>query len=193
MRQICTSRSLVIPEDVTVTVKSRTVTVKGPRGSLVKVFKHASVDIYTEEKDGKTVFVVAQWYSQGKQRAVIRSIVSHVSNMVTGVRLGFQYKMRLVYAHFPINTAAEDKGTRVDIRNFLGERRVRQIKMLEGVTIKRDPDVKDQLLLEGNSIDNVSRSCALIHQACLVKKKDIRKFLDGIYVCAKGTVVQEEE
>ena len=31
-------------------------------------------------------------------------------------------------------------------------------------------------------------SAALIHQAVLVKRKDIRKFLDGIYVSEKGTV-----
>ena len=29
---------------------------------------------------------------------------------------------------------------------------------------------------------------ALIHQAVLVKRKDIRKFLDGIYVSEKTTV-----
>jgi len=37
----------------------------------------------------------------------------------------------------------------------------------------------------------VSRSAALIQQSTKVKKKDIRKFLDGIYVSEKGTVVQE--
>ena len=31
-------------------------------------------------------------------------------------------------------------------------------------------------------------AAALIHQAVLVKRKDIRKFLDGIYVSEKGTV-----
>jgi large subunit ribosomal protein L9e len=29
-------------------------------------------------------------------------------------------------------------------------------------------------------------------QKCHVKNKDIRKFLDGIYVSEKGTVVEEE-
>lgn len=42
--------------------------------------------------------------------------------------------------------------------------------------------VKDELILTGNDIELVSRSSALIHQKCLVKKKDIRKFLDGIYL-----------
>lgn len=34
---------------------------------------------------------------------------------------------------------------------------------------------------------------ALIQQATTVRKKDIRKFLDGIYVSEKTTVVEEEE
>ena len=33
---------------------------------------------------------------------------------------------------------------------------------------------------------------ALIGQACLVKKKDIRKFLDGTYVSGKGNITVEE-
>lgn len=36
-----------------------------------------------------------------------------------------------------------------------------------------------------------SISAALIQQSTTVKKKDIRKFLDGIYVSEKTTVVQE--
>lgn len=35
-------------------------------------------------------------------------------------------------------------------------------------------------------------SAALIQQATTVKNKDIRKFLDGIYVSEKGTVVESE-
>ena len=33
---------------------------------------------------------------------------------------------------------------------------------------------------------------ALIHQAVLVHNKDIRKFLDGIYVSEKGNIDQKE-
>lgn len=35
------------------------------------------------------------------------------------------------------------------------------------------------------------RRSALIQQICAVKHKDIRKFLDGIYVSAKGNVVKD--
>ena len=153
--------------------------------------------------------------------------------------------MRLVYAHFPINVTIEDAGKVIEIRNFLGEKRVRIVKMLEGVTIAKDKAVKDQLILEGNDIELVSRSAAQvrgarahahthtltrthahahartcsctrapphahaltyaslalplalalskIHSCCLVRAKDIRKFLDGVYVNGKGHVYNPED
>ena len=83
-------------------------------------------------------------------------------------------------------------GDMVEIRNFLGEKRPRKCKMLPGVRAERSSDVKDQIVLTGNDIDNVSKSCALIHDSCLVKKKDIRKFLDGMYVSEKRVMKPEE-
>lgn len=60
-----------------------------------------------------------------------------------------------------------------------------------GVKIERSATVKDELILSGNDIENVSKTCSLIYMQCLVKKKDIRKFLDGVYVSDKGFVVKE--
>ena len=94
--------------------------------------------------------------------------------------------MRFAYAHFPISVTLADKGTVVEIRNFLGEKIVRRVKLLDGVTAVLSTKIKDELVLTGNSLENVSLSAALCHQSVLVKNKDIRKFLDGIYVSEKG-------
>lgn len=143
------------------------------------------------EEEGQKKLQVDCHFGKRKNLASIRTCTSHVANMITGVTKGYEYKMRLVYAHFPININIEGKGDKVEIRNFLGEKRVRVVNMLAGVKIERS-SVKDELILSGNDIELVSRSCSLIHQICLVRNKDIRKFLDGIYVSGKGLLVKDE-
>merc|ERR1711865_840966 len=98
----------------------------------------------------------------------------------------------MVYGHFPINVTIEKKGKLVEIRNFLGEKRVKIVNMLDGVICEKSSLVKDELILKGNDIELVSRSASLISQSCLVKNKDIRKFLDGIYISEKTTVVGKD-
>ena len=125
--------------------------------------------------------------------------------MITGVTRGYRYKMRFVYAHFPINVAINKDGTKVEVRNFLGEKRVRHIDMLEGVTVMKSEAQKDEIILEGNDIEKVSTSgicfdlyillflAAQIYQSVLVRNKDIRKFLDGIYVSETEFCVEDKE
>lgn len=67
-----------------------------------------------------------------------------------------------------------------------------RVKMAPGVTVTNSQKQKDELIIEGNSLEDVSRSAALIQQSTTVKDKDIRKFLDGLYVSEKTTVVQDE-
>lgn len=59
-------------------------------------------------------------------------VLPPVQNLIKGVTMGFEYKMRLVYAHFPISVNIENEGTKVEIRNFLGEKRVRVVNLLPG-------------------------------------------------------------
>jgi len=44
---------------------------------------------------------------------------------------------------------------------------VRKVEMLEGVSITRSEKVKDELVLDGNDIELVSRSAALINQVTI--------------------------
>ncbi|KAH0857928.1 hypothetical protein HID58_086189, partial [Brassica napus] len=145
-----------------------------------------------EAETGKRKLKIDSWFGSRKSSASNRTALSHVDNLITGVTRGFRYKMRFVYAHFPINASIGGDSKSIEIRNFLGEKKVRKVEMLDGVTIVRSEKVKDEIVLDGNDIELVSRSCALINQKCHVKKKDIRKFLDGIYVSEKSKIVEEE-
>ncbi|KAH8412391.1 hypothetical protein KR009_001692 [Drosophila setifemur] len=104
---------------------------------------------------------------------------------VIGVTFGIQYTIGAVYAQFLINSL-------IEIRNFLGEKYIRRVEMAPGVTVVNSTAQKDELIVEGNDIEAVSGSAALIQQSTTVKNKDIRKFLDGLYVSEKTTVVKVE-
>lgn len=162
---------------------------KGPRGTLTRNLRHSQIDIRHVEDSRLRVDV---WHGSRKETAKINTVCSMIKNLITGVTVGFRYKLRFVYAHFPINVTCADDKKSVEIRNFLGEKRVRRVEMKGDVTCYRSTDVKDELIVEGSDIGLVSQCAAMVHHVCLVKRKDIRKFLDGIYVSHKGHIVQTE-
>ena len=205
MKQLLKAMNLKVPEGVTLTVKARKVTVKGPMGTVVRCFTHMPIDFTMVSKDELRI---ERWFTSGKANASIKTCYSHIMNAIIGVTKvprapactpphpaalralrpaaprprrpcraagvpapadraralapqGFLYKMRFVYAHFPINVAITKKDTCIEIRNFLGEKVVRVVDCYEGVTATRSADVKDEIVLVGNDIENVSKTwCA---------------------------------
>lgn len=77
----------------------------------------------------------------------------------------------------------------------------------EGVTAAISTKQKDEIIIDGNDLQLVSQagrsfgfkwllntlsfSAASIQQSTSVKNKDIRKFLDGVYVSEKTTVAED--
>ncbi|KAK4099751.1 ribosomal protein L6 [Parathielavia hyrcaniae] len=192
MRYIHSEETLEVPENVNVSIKSRLVTVEGPRGKLQKDLSHIAVS-FTSPK--KNVISIAIHHGVRKNVAALRTVRTILNNLIIGVTKGFKYKMRYVYAHFPINVNvdknAESGNFEVEIRNFIGEKIVRRIVMQSGVDVEISKSQKDELILSGNSLEAVSQSAADIQQICRVRNKDIRKFLDGLYVSEKGNIVDE--
>ena len=97
--------------------------------------------------------------------------------MITGVTKGYQYKLKIVFSHFPITVKVQGKF--VLIENFTGERKARRIKILGDTKVKVEPD---DIVVEGLNLEEVSQTAANIEQATRVRGKDPRVFLDGLYV-----------
>lgn len=81
MKQIVANQKVKIPEGLTVHVKSRLVTVKGPRGVLKRNFKHLAVDI---RMMNPRLLKVEKWFGSKKELAAVRTVCSHVENMIKG-------------------------------------------------------------------------------------------------------------
>ncbi|KAI1197495.1 ribosomal protein L6 [Nemania serpens] len=192
MRYIHTQETLEVPEGVKVFIKSRKVTVEGPRGKLSKDLGHLAVN-FSHLKTN--IIGIEIHHGSRKNVATLRTVRTLINNLIVGVTKGYKYKMRYVYAHFPINVNLEKNGEtglwEVEIRNFVGEKLVRRVVMQPGVDVEVSKAQKDELLILGSSLEAVSQSAADIQQICRVRNKDIRKFLDGIYVSEKTNIVED--
>lgn len=82
MRTIVANQTVKIPDNVEVSVKKRIVTVKGDRGKLERSFRHLAVDIYLVSPK---VLKVEKWFGTKKELAAVRTVCTHVQNMIKGV------------------------------------------------------------------------------------------------------------
>jgi large subunit ribosomal protein L6 len=173
MRPTEVSETIETPDGVQVSLEGRKITVKGPKGTLVRDFSFAPISI---ELNGKNVRISAEW-PRKKEASLVGTLHSHVQNMIAGVTKGFTYKLKIVFSHFPISVKLKDKT--VLIENFTGERSPRRAKIIGNVEVKIQ---SEDVIVQGIDLEDVSQTAANVEQATKVKRKDPRIFLDGLYV-----------
>lgn len=170
------SRFIEIPEDVSVEIDGLKVKVKGPLGELYKDFSHA-VGQLTIRNIGDKVIVEVVGKSRRNKLALVGTIAAHIRNMMIGVTKGFTYRLKIVYAHFPISVKV--KGDYVVIENFIGERSPRYAKIVGNVKVKIE---QDDVVVKGVDVEEVGQTAANIENATRVVSRDPRIFLDGIFI-----------
>jgi large subunit ribosomal protein L6 len=170
------ARQIEIPDGVSIAVDGNTVTVKGPKGEATRTLSYPELEIRKED----SYLVVNSKLDRKRQRAMVGTLAAHIGNMIIGVTRGYEYKMKVVYSHFPIQLkAASDE---LIINNFLGERKARSAKILPGTKVEIG---KDEVLITGINKEHVGQTMANIEQATRVRGFDIRVFQDGVYLVDK--------
>ncbi len=175
-----------IPNDVEVNISDNyVVNVSGKLGKVIKDLSpyklKKSKNFYKIYKEDNKVIV--ETFMKGKRGlSLLNTLASRIKSAIKGVREGYVYKLRIVYSHFPINVKV--KGKEVYIENFIGERAPRIAKIIGEVT---KVEVKgDEVIVSGIDKEEVSQTAANIQQATKIRRRDPRKFLDGIYVYYRG-------
>jgi len=177
------SLSISIPEGTKVTVNGAMVTVEGPKGTVERELWHPGVRIQLKQQDGGNEVVVLSDSPRKKIRAIAGTYASLIRNMITGVREGFFYKLTIVHAHFPMQVAVTKEGDAVSVSNFLGERKPRMAKIVEGVNVEIRGK---EIIVSGINKETVGQTAANIEQTTRIKGYDPRVFQDGIYLVDKG-------
>jgi ribosomal protein L6P/L9E len=100
--------AVVLTNSVKVSIKSRFVTVEGPRGKLSKDLKHMPINLSVITGASSSAEIKIEIHHGARKNvALLRTVRTLIENMFIGVTKGFLYKMRYVYAHFPINVNVE--------------------------------------------------------------------------------------
>lgn len=176
MAQLASIRDEIpIPEGIKVTIKDEVV-VTGSKGELKRKFKSRNIKISAE--DGKIILEAP--FPKKRDKAMLGTIKSHLTNMIKGLTDGFIYKMKIVYAHFPMTVKVSSDLVTID--NFLGERHPRTAKVLGETKVKVNGD---EVIVEGINKEDVGQTMANIEQATKIKGRDPRVFQDGIYLISK--------
>jgi len=165
-----------MPEGVTATLQGRTLSVKGKLGEAKKHFDKIDVNISVDSN--RVLF--SPFSTKKKDNVIINTVTSIVGNMVTGVTKGFTYKLKVVYAHFPITV--KTKGSQVLVENFVGERSPRISDIVGDCKVTVEGD---DVVVKGVSLEDVGQTAANVELATKIKRKDQRIFLDGVYIYHK--------
>jgi len=171
-------RNLPIPEGVQLTIEGRRIKTTGPKGTLEEDFAHLPVQFALKDQ---TLRIYAPW-ARKREVALVGTALAHVRNMIRGVTSGYTYKLKIVYAHFPVTVKVNDKEKKLTIDNFTGEKTPRVAKIIGNAKVKV---ASDEIHVQGNSLSDVSQTAANIQDATRIPDKDQRVFLDGIYVFEK--------
>lgn len=155
-----------IPEGVSVSIKGGLIEVKGPKGTLSRSFKKVLL-----KQEGSRIVV------EGNDKAMKGTALSHIKNMVKGVKEGYEATLEFLHAHFPVSV--EVKGKDIIIKNFLGEKVSRKAHITGDTKV----EVKGKSLhISGPDKEGVSQTIQNIRKATKIRERDPRVFQDGFYV-----------
>ncbi|MEM1994257.1 MAG: 50S ribosomal protein L6 [Nitrososphaerales archaeon] len=170
------TEEILLPDGVVGKLDGYILQIRGPLGAVSKDF--SKIPVVLKVSGDKVVLTVPS--SRRRDKAVLGTAKSIISNMVIGVTKGFTYKLKVVYAHFPITVRVKDKT--VYIENFYGERSPRTAEIVGECKVQVQGE---DVIVTGIDKEHVGATAANIEQATRIKRKDQRVFLDGIYIYEK--------
>ncbi|MFH1779970.1 MAG: 50S ribosomal protein L6 [Candidatus Micrarchaeota archaeon] len=162
-----------IPQGITIKIDEGKIIVSGAMGIVEQKFNSKHLEVKTDEK---TIEVTNKTKETKKIKAMVNTIKAHIKNAIKGVSEGYEKKLALVYAHFPVTI--ELKGKEILVKNFLGEKTPRKAKIRGEAKV----EVKGQeILVSGINKEDVTQTASNLVKVTKIRAKDNRVFQDGIY------------
>lgn len=186
VKSIMKQELISIPSGVSISIKNKIVTCKGPLGELKKSFKKFNAQLIPTIGSDKKISQVQirRWFCNKKEKACINSTKKHLQNMIVGVTKGFTTVMKYGYKFFPMTVGVRENI--LEIEKFAGRLYKPKVTPIEGVTLSMNPnEIAKEINVSGIDAESVGKTCSLINQSCKYRNVDKRIFIDGIFIFEK--------
>jgi len=167
-----------LPKGIQASLGVRSFSIRGPKG---EVSRHINPAVALQIDDSKLTFTVTR--ASRKDKACMYSAIAHTHTMVKGVQEPYVYRLKICSGHFPM--ACTTNSTQFVIKNFLGEKVPRVVKLRPGVTVKIE---SDKVVVTSVDKELAGQTAADIELSARARNKDLRRFQDGIYIIEKAGV-----
>jgi large subunit ribosomal protein L6 len=165
-----------VPSGVSVQVEGSVINVS--KGS-VKLSREISSPRLNAEAKGTELIITCESGNKIEYKK-IKSLVSHLKNLIAGLENKYEYHLESCNVHFPM-TLKVDKSKFV-INNFLGEKQPRFADIVEGANV----EVKGQkITVTSHDKEAAGQTAANIEKATKIRNRDRRIFQDGIYIISR--------
>jgi large subunit ribosomal protein L6 len=167
-----------IPEGINFEIDGNLIRIKKDNFVNEKKFNIGNIKL---EKKNNEIIIGSETASK-KEKRMINTITSHIKNMIKGLEKPYEYKLKVCFNHFPITV--EQKGDEVLIKNFLGERYPRKVKVdTKNVQIKIEKEI---ITITSHNKEIAGQTAANLEMITRIPNRDRRIFQDGIFIINKN-------
>ncbi len=170
------TEKMKIPEGCSVEFNNYTIKVKGSEGEITR--KITTPRIIFGVENGSISFTAKK--PSKREKMLIHTYKAHLENMFKGVTQGHTYRLKICSGHFPMSVAI--KNNVLEVKNFLGEKVPRTLKLKPGADVKIEGDI---IVISSTEKEIAGQIASEMEKLTKRANFDKRIFQDGIYIIEK--------
>lgn len=168
---------IFIPEGIEAELSSDSIKLKKGQNEIIRKLER---DIIMSKEGNKIIITAVK--SKKAQRREVKTFVAHLNNMIIGLQSGFEYELEICNVHFPMTVLFDKAKKDIIIKNILGEKYPRTLKVSDKVSI----EIKaPKIIVKSYDLEAAGQTAADLEKVTKIRYRDRNKFQDGIFITKK--------